>query len=426
MAYHLAVDLGASSGKLILGSLESGKLVTEEVYRFENHIIPKEGSLCWNLPLLFDEIKKGIKKCVTGGKKPVSISIDTWGVDFVLLDKKNQMLGEAVSYRDKRTEGLMEEVFKLLPKEEIYQKTGIQFLPFNTLYQLIAIKKQNPSLLDHARTFLMLPDYFHFLLTGKKICEYTNASTTQLVNINSRDWDRDLLSQLNIPLHLFSAIQFPGSRIGNLRDEVAKELGCQMEVILPPTHDTGSAFISVRNPSTTIVLSLGTWALLGIESTIPIFGDAALAGNFTNEGGYVGTYRFLKNRMGLWMIQEVKRLVGHYFTFDRLTELAEQEIFFPTIIDVNHPRFLSPTHMIDEIKLYCKENQLIEPQTEGEIVSCLCNSMVRSYLETIDEIEHISGRKYDTLQIIGGGSRNRFLQNLLKRKCRQQLSIGPL
>lgn len=380
MEYYLAIDIGASSGRHILGSVENGKIKLEEIYRFENGISKIGNEYCWNIEQLFKDIKKGIKKCKEIGKIPTSIGIDTWAVDFVLLDENDKMLGNAVSYRDDRTEGMMEEAFKIIPKDMMYLYTGIQFQRFNTVYQLLSIKKNNPEVLDEAKTFLMIPDYLNFLLTGKKINEYTNASSTQLVNSCERTWDEKILDELGIKKDIFQEIKLPKTNLGTLRKELAEEFGFDMEVILPATHDTGSAFISsVCNDSDSVYLSSGTWSLIGVENRFPICVPQAMEHNFTNEGGIDYRYRFLKNIMGLWVIQEVRRNLDNKYSFGQLVDLAKEHIDFSSIVDVDHDRFLKPENMVEEIKLYCVETSQKVPQEVGEIAMCVFNSLAHCY-----------------------------------------------
>ena len=329
MEYYLAIDIGASSGRHILGSTQNGKLKLEEIYRFENGISKVADEYCWDIDKLFENIKIGIKKCVELGKIPKSVGIDTWAVDFVLLDKNDEILGNAVSYRDDRTEGMMEEVFKIIPKDMMYLYTGIQFQRFNSIYQLLSIKKNKPEILEKAKTFLMIPDYLNFLLTGKKVNEYTNATTTQLVNSFDRTWDPKILDDLGIKKDIFQEIKLPKTKLGGLKKELVKEFGFDMEVVLPATHDTGSAFISsVCNDSDSLYLSSGTWSLIGLENRFPLCVPQTMEYNFTNEGGIDYRFRFLKNIMGLWVIQEVSRNLENKYSFAELVDLARAKADF--------------------------------------------------------------------------------------------------
>ncbi|MEK3988626.1 rhamnulokinase [Robertmurraya sp. FSL R5-0851] len=379
--YSIAVDIGASSGRLMLGHRENGQLQLSELYRFENQIVQKGNHFCWELDRLFDEIKTGLKKCRELGIQPDSIGIDTWAVDFVLLDENDQPLTEAVSYRDPRTDGMMEEVFELISKERLYLETGIQFQKFNTIYQLYSLKKNHPDILAKAKSFLMIPDYLNFLLTGKKSNEYTNATSTQLVNAFTKKWDYELLDILGINKDMFHEIQMPKTILGNLKEELVTELGFDMNVILPATHDTGSA---------------------------------------------VYRFRFLKNIMGLWMIQEVKRNYNHEYSFARLVELAEEAGDFRAIVNVNDDRFLKPDNMIQEIMNYCIETGQSVPSTPGEVAKCVYDSLAASYKETIGEIESIFEKSFDKINVIGGGCQNEMLNQLVADVTNKEVLAGPI
>lgn len=424
--YSIAVDIGASSGRLMLGHRENGLLQLSELYRFENKIVQKGSQFCWEIDRLFEEIITGLKKCGELGIKPDSIGIDTWAVDFVLLDENDQPLTEAVSYRDPRTDGMMEEVFELISKERLYLETGIQFQKFNTIYQLYSLKKNQPDILAQAKSFLMIPDYLNFLLTGKKSNEYTNATSTQLVNAFTKKWDYELLDILGINKDMFHDIQMPKSILGNLREELVSELGFDMNVILPATHDTGSAVISVPEEESTIYISSGTWSLMGTENHFPICVTKALDYNFTNEGGIDYRFRFLKNIMGLWMIQEVKRNYDHEYSFAKLVELGEEAGDFRAIVNVNDDRFLKPDNMIQEIMNYCIETGQSVPGTPGEVAKCVYDSLAASYQETIGEIESIFEKSFDKINVIGGGCQNEMLNQLVADVTNKEVLAGPI
>lgn len=427
MEYHLAIDIGASSGRHILGFIEDDKLKLEEIYRFSNGIKRVNDEYCWDLKNLFLEIKNGIKKCKEIGKIPKSIGIDTWAVDFVLLDENEDILGNTVAYRDDRTEGIMEEVFKIIPKDMLYLYTGIQFQRFNTIYQLMAIKKKNPENLKKAKTFLMIPDYFNFLLTGKKVNEYTNATSTQLVNSFDKTWDDNILNSLEINKEMFQEIKLPKTNLGNLRSELVEEFGFNMEVILPATHDTGSAFISsVCNDEDSVYLSSGTWSLMGVENRFPICVPQSMNYNFTNEGGIDYKFRFLKNIMGLWIIQEVKRVYKDKYSFQELVIKAKEAECFKSIIDVNQDRFLNPENMITEIQDYCKETNQDIPKTPGEVAYCVFNSLGISYRESIKELEEIFEKKYERINVFGGGCQNELLNQLIADRTNKEVLAGPV
>ncbi|WP_251551469.1 rhamnulokinase [Neobacillus muris] len=424
--YSIAVDIGASSGRLILGWLENGSLKLDEIHRFENKIVKKGDHFCWEVDKLFQEIKNGLKKCAEVGIKPDSIGIDTWAVDFVLLDENDQPITEAVSYRDPRTDGMMEEVFQIISKERLYLETGIQFQKFNTIYQLYSIKKNHPEILEKAKTFLMIPDYLNYLLTGKKANEYTNATSTQLVNAFTKKWDHQLLDVLGINKDMFQEINVPKTVLGTLKEELVSELGFDMEVILPATHDTGSAVIAVPEQDGTIYISSGTWSLIGTENYFPICVTKALDYNFTNEGGIDYQFRFLKNIMGLWMIQEVKRNYNDEYSFARFVELAEEAKDFKAIVNVNDDRFLKPDSMVQEIMNYCVETGQPVPNTPGEVAKCVYDSLAVSYQDAVKEIEEIFEKQFEKINVIGGGCQNEMLNQLIADVTNKEVNAGPI
>lgn len=424
--YSIAVDIGASSGRLILGHFENGLIKLDEIHRFKNQIIKKGESFCWDIDFLFQEIINGLKKCQVRGIRPDSIGIDTWAVDFVLLDEEGRRLTDAVSYRDPRTDGMMEEVFKLIPKEDLYLETGIQFQKFNTIYQLYSLKKSHPEILNKAKSFLMIPDYLNFLLTGKKVNEYTNATSTQLVNAFTKQWDYELIETLGINKDMFHEIQLPTSLVGTLKEELVSELGFDLKVLLPATHDTGSAVISVPEQDETIYISSGTWSLMGVENRFPICVPKALEYNFTNEGGIDYRFRFLKNIMGLWMIQEVKRNYQDEYSFADFVVLAEKAKDFRAIVNVNDDRFLKPDNMIEEIQKYCIETKQPIPSTPGEVAKCVYDSLAESYLETVTEIEEIFEKTFDKINVIGGGCQNEMLNQMLAEVTGKDVYAGPV
>ncbi|MDN7242126.1 rhamnulokinase [Planococcus sp. N028] len=424
--YCLSVDIGASSGRLVLGNLEKGRLELEEVHRFGNEIIEKNGHFCWNIEALFDEIKSGVKKCGNLGIVPVSIGIDTWAVDFVLLDEHDQLLTDAVAYRDPRTDGVMEEVTEIFMKERLYLETGIQFQKFNTIYQLYALKKQQPELLEKAKTFLMIPDYLHFLLTGKKTNEYTNATSTQLINAFTRNWDKDIIRELGFNYEMFQEIKMPKTVLGPIKKELAAEFGFTMDVILPATHDTGSAVLAIPQLEDTIYISSGTWSLIGVENYFPICVTKALDYNFTNEGGMDYQFRFLKNIMGLWMIQEVRRNYSNRYSFSDLVELSKAVTETTALVNVDDSRFLKPENMVEEIQGYCMETGQKVPESPGEIAKCIFESLVNSYQRAVFEIEDIFEKEFKSINVIGGGSQNELLNQLIADTTKKEVFAGPV
>ncbi len=424
--YYLAVDIGASSGRHILGHLENGKIELEEIYRFENGMDHKDGKLLWNVERLFGEILNGMKKCKELGKLPVSMAIDTWAVDYVLLDEKDQILGDTYGYRDHRTDGMDAEVAKILPETELYARTGIQKQIFNTIYQLMAVEKKTPEIMKQAKTLLMLPDYFGFRLTGNKLSEYTNGSTTQLVDPHTYQWDKELIQSLGYPEEIFLPLKMPGSKVGNLLPQIREEVGYDLEVVLCGSHDTASAVMTVpQTEGDGIYISSGTWSLMGIESLEPIITKEAAAANLTNEGGYDHRFRFLKNIMGLWMIQSVRHEYQDAYSFAQLCDMAEESRDFSSRVDVNDQSFLSPDSMIEAIKQYCQKTGQPVPETVGELAAVVYRSLAQSYGETVKELETIAGRIYDSIHIIGGGSNAAYLNQLTADATGKTVYAGP-
>lgn len=427
MKYFLAVDIGASSGRHILGYIEDSKIKLEEIYRFENGIKKVDEEYCWDIKHVFNEIKNGMKKCRELNKIPKSMGIDTWGVDFVLLDENDDVLGNTVSYRDRRTEGMIDELSKVISKDKLYFHTGIQFNRINTIYQLFSLKRSKPELLEKSKTFLMIPDYLNFLLTGKKVNEYTDASTSQLINSFDKTWDKEILRELGIPSEIFQEISMPKTKLGGLREELKSELGFDVEVILPATHDTGSAFISsVCNDEDSVYLSSGTWSLIGVENRFPICVPQSMEYNFTNEGGIDYRFRFLKNIMGLWIIQEVKRNFNNEYSFSELVDEARKASYLESIIDVDNDRFLNPDNMVCEIQNYCKENKLIVPESVGEIAFCAFNSLAHSYKKAVDDLEVIFEKEFKRINIFGGGCQNNLLNELVANVTGKEVLAGPI
>lgn len=423
--YYLAVDIGASSGRHILGSIENGKIILEEVYRFENGLEEKDGHLCWNFDRLFSEIKSGLKRCGELGKIPSSIGIDTWGVDFVLLDKSGSVLGNTIAYRDSRTSGMDSEVAKIIEPNDLYTRTGIQKQIFNTIYQLTALKKEHPDYLEKAESFLMVPEYFNFLLTGLKKNEYTNATTTQLVNAKTRTWDTELMTKLGINSSIFGELSLPKTVVGNLLPAIRDEVGFDCEVVLPATHDTGSAVMAVP-ANDGIYLSSGTWSLMGVELTEPDCSIHSQNMNFTNEGGYDYRFRYLKNIMGLWIIQSARRELDRKYSFDELCDMARSSDSFQSRIDVNNSSFLSPKNMTQAIKDYCENTKQKVPQTIGELFACIYHSLASSYGETVREIEVITNRTYPVIHIVGGGAKDDYLDLLTAQYTGKEVQAGPV
>lgn len=424
--YYAAVDMGASSGRLILGHMENGRMELEEIHRFENGMVKKDGELCWEFDRIFKEIVAGLKKCKEIGKIPVSMGVDTWGVDFVLLDKDDKVLGNTVGYRDHRTEGMDEEVYKLIPVEELYARTGIQKAIYNTIYQLMAVKTKHPEYLEQAETLLHVPDYFHFLLTGQKTCEYTEATTGQMVNAQTKDWDYEIIDKLGYPRRIFQKLIMPGTSVGHLTEELQKEVGFDVEVVAPATHDTGSAVLAVpANDDDFIYISSGTWSLMGIERKTPDCSPKSCELNFTNEGGYAGRFRYIKNIMGLWMIQSVRHEVNDKYSFAEICAMAEEAKDFPSRVNANDECFLSPENMTEEVKDYCRRTGQKVPETMGEIATVIYTSLADCYAKTAKELEEITGRTYSRIHVVGGGSNAGYLNELTAKATGKEVHAGP-
>lgn len=430
MNYYLAVDIGASSGRHILAHLENGKIILEEIHRFKNGMTQKEGHLVWNHQSLFDEILSGMKKCKDLGKIPQSMGIDTWAVDYALLDENDELLGPIYGYRDKRTEGMDKEVYQFISEEKLYERTGIQKQPFNTIYQLMAHKLSEDCVLSKAKSMLMIPDYFHFLLTGIKATDYTNASTTQLVSPDTKDWDYELIDMLGYPRGIFEKIVTPGNILGTLTSEIQNKVGFNCQVVLPPTHDTASAVMAVPYCSSgefgnVLYISSGTWSLMGTELKEANCSQNSRLSNITNEGGYDYRFRFLKNIMGMWMINSARAQVAPDTSFAEICERASKEKI-SSIVDANDSRFLAPDNMALEVQKACKESGQQVPEGMWQIAAVIYNSLARCYANTVNEIEKITGCKYDKIHVVGGGANATYLNQLTANACKIPVYAGPI
>ena len=424
--YYAAVDMGASSGRLMVGWTENGKMQLEEIHRFENGMVKKYDELCWEFDRIFREIVTGLKKCKELGKIPVSLGVDTWGVDFVLLDKDGGVLGNTVGYRDHRTDGMDEEVYKIISQNDLYARTGIQKAIYNTIYQLMAVKKKYPQYMEQADSLLFVPDYFHYLLCGKKVNEYTEATTSQLINAQTNDWDYELMDMLGYKKAMFNELVMPGTSLGNLRPELAEEIGYDLEIVVPCTHDTGSAVLAVpANDDDFVYISSGTWSLMGVEMARPDCSQQSCDLNFTNEGGYNHRFRHLKNIMGLWMIQSVRHEYGDKYGFAEICEMAEEAKDFPSRVDANDNCFLSPDNMTQAVKDYCKNSGQQVPETLGEIATVIYTSLAECYARTVKELEETTGRTYSRIHVVGGGSNAGYLNELTAKATGKEVHAGP-
>ncbi len=426
--YYLAVDIGASSGRHVLGCVRDGKIILEEVYRFENGLVRKNGRLCWDSARLFREIVSGMKRCAELGKAPASVGIDTWGVDFALLDADGELIGDTVGYRDSRTQGMDAEVEKLIPAEELYRRTGIQKQSFNTIYQLMAVKLTQPDQLRRAGHFLMMPEYFNYLLTGKIKNEYTNATTTGLLHAEKKNWDFELIGKLGLPASIFGPVFLPTTEVGGLKPEIRAEVGYDCKVVLPATHDTGSAVMAVPAAAgeRSAFLSSGTWSLMGVERPEPDCREESRKANFTNEGGFDYRFRFLKNIMGLWIIQSARHELPEKRSFDELCEAARQCGSFPSRIDVNDGSFLAPDNMTEAIRAYCRRTGQRVPESVGEIFAVVYHSLAESYAGTVRGLEEVTGGKLDAIRIVGGGTKDEYLNELTAQATGKKVLAGPV
>ncbi len=442
MKHYLAIDIGASSGRHILGSVQDGKIRLDEVYRFANGQIRKDGHDCWNIAGLVESVKAGIdeaaKKC-----EIASIGIDTWGVDFVLLDEHGELCSDAVAYRDARTAGADAEIeARVMQFDELYARCGIQKTSFNTIYQLWALKKEHPEQLEKAASFLMIPEYLNYALTGNIVHEYTDSSTTSLLDAAKKDWDYDLIEKLGLPRRIFGRLEMPGATVGEYKG---------IKVVLPAMHDTASAYLAVpARDDKAVYLSSGTWSLLGVENDAPITTGASCAANFTNEGGAWGRYRFLKNIMGLWMIQSIRRELngvqyvegkaadataealetladyekGREYSFQDLSMMARGNGYNVTV-DVNDQRFLNPKSMIAEVSAAAAENGLA-PATVGDLMQCVYRSLAECYADAIATLSDITGKTYTSINIVGGGSKDKYLNSLTAEATGLEVFTGPV
>lgn len=427
---YLAVDIGASSGRHIVGTVENGIMSLHEVYRFENRLIEKNGHLCWDMESLARSVVDGLKAAHDAGYTPATVGIDTWAVDFLLLDADGNPVGDPVAYRDNRTATMREELEGTLPFAELYSRTGIQYQPFNTVYQLCALKKEHPEQLAAAEHFLMVPDFLNYCLTGVMANEYTNASTTALVGAESKDWDDEIIQRLGLPRKIFGKICTPGTALGQLRTDVRDYVGFDCTVVLPATHDTGSAFLAVpARDDNAVYLSSGTWSLLGVENLTPITTSASMQANFTNEGGYEYRYRYLKNIMGLWMIQSVRRELGEKTgtrpSFPELIAAAQGSSEFSGIVSTGDDRFLAPKSMIEEVKAACADDGKPVPSTTGEVMQTIYNSLSHDYQTAIQELQSLTGKQYTSINIVGGGSQDMYLNQMTANAAGLPVFAGP-
>lgn len=417
MTYYLAIDIGASSGRHILSHIESERLVLEEIYRFDNNLTQSKDGLVWDTDSLFSEVLNGIKKCKEIGKIPKSIAIDTWGVDYVLLDENKKEIKPCYCYRDGRTNAVVDEVESLVSPARLYAKTGIQKQNFNTIYQLYADKKNGK--LEKAKYFLMMPEYLSFKLTGVCKNEYTNATTTGLVNAKTKTWDSQIIHALGLTEDLFKPLFLPSNLVSDLRADIQKAVGFNSTVLFAPSHDTASAVCACPMADNDLYISSGTWSLIGTEITEPILKDNARKLNFTNEGGIDYRFRFLKNYMGMWLFQNIRRNLDKSMTYDEMMELAkncgEYKYF-----DVNDSTLVAPKNMIDAI------GKLIGSDDLRLILNSAYHSLAKSYSEAVAEIEAVTGKRFNAIHIVGGGCQDKYLNALTRDYTGKSVTAGPI
>lgn len=424
MNYVLAIDIGASSGRHILGWIENGRLQTKEVYRFENSMFrADDGHDHWDIESIFGHVIKGMQECARINCIPQSVAIDTWGVDYVLLDEAYMPVEAPFAYRDRRTDGMDRQFDKEMPFEELYRRTGIAKNSFNTLYQLLAEKKEN---LVKAKHLLFIPCYLNYLLSGVAVNEYSFASTSALLDMRTGDWEKTVLEKAHIdPALLGEKPVMPGTVLGKLNDNIAKRVGYHCTVIAPCTHDTGCAFMSVPGNENHVIISSGTWSLLGIVADKPETGRDAMLSGFTNEGGYGGSIRFLQNIMGLWMIQSVRKEWNKKYTFSEMASLAQNAQPVPVTIDVNNKRYLAPESMIEEIKKNVVENGYPESLSDGQIIAVVLKGLAVCYKKAIENMEKITHKHFTGINIIGGGCNNRVLNQWTSDITKLPVYAGP-
>jgi len=419
MTYYLAIDIGASSGRHILGWIEDTKIQTEEIYRFENGFHEVDGNLIWDEEALFHEVLLGIKRCKELNKLPKTIAIDTWGVDYVLLDKNQEVIKPVFCYRDGRGDKAMQQVEEIISSQELYQRGGVQKLGFNTIYQLYSDKQSGR--LEKAGSFLMIPAYLSYRLTGTAKNEYTNATTGGFVNAKTYRYDKELTDKLGLPGHLFDTLSEPGESLGYFTDEVEQFVGFSAEVRFCASHDTACAVAATPMKKDDIYISSGTWSLIGTEIETPVLTEEAQLGNYANEGGIQHRFRFLKNYMGMWLFQNIRKNLNKSMTYDEMMQAAEEsESFYK--IDVNAKEFMAPDNMIEAIRSYLNMPEL----PLGEVINSVYHSLAMNYAEAVRDIERLAGIHAGAIHIVGGGSKDGYLNRLTAKYTGKPVTAGPV
>lgn len=418
MGKVIAVDLGAESGRVTTVTFDGNRFILDEVHRFPNTPVMLRGTIYWDVLRLWQDISLGLEKASQDAK---GIGVATWGVDFGLLDRDGNLLSNPVHYRDKRTEGMMEWVFDRVPRREVFEHTGIQFMMLNTLYQYSSLLKTAPAQLEVAQTLLLMPDLINYWLTGEKVSEFSDATTTQMYNPHIGDWDRDMLARLGLPTHILSPIVQPGAQVGT-HDGIP--------VFAPASHDTGSAVVAIPATSEDFAyLSSGTWSLLGLELRHPVISDESYAANVTNEGGAAGTFRFLKNIMGLWLAQQCRatwRSQGSEYSYDELAQLATEAEPFRSFIDPDDEFFFAPGDMPTRIRDFCAKTDQPIPESPAQVIRAVYESLALKYRYALDQLLHISGHKVSRLHIVGGGTQNKLLCQMAADALAREVVTGPV
>ena len=434
---HLAVDLGASSGRVLAGQFDGERFELSELHRFWNGPIRVQDRLVWDVMGLWKSVLEGLQNAAaTYGDSVASVGVDTWGVDFALLGSGDEMLGNARHYRDARNFGMVEKAFETMPREQIFASTGMQFMEINSLYQLLALSLQNRPLLDAAEDFLMIPDLFHWLLTGEKTNEFSDATTTQMLNPRTGTWATDILSAFEIPEKLFREPTQPGTNLGPVLSSVAESTHfSDVQVIVPGSHDTASAVLAVPAESTLSAspdwcyISSGTWSLMGVEVPDPVITDKCAEFNFTNEGGVGGTVRLLKNIGGLWLVQECRRIwaeEGRDYSWDQMTAMASDAAPLASFVNPDLPELVAPNHMPNAIRAICKKSGQTVPETDGAVIRCALESLAMRYRQVLGWLEELTGATIQTIHIVGGGSQNEQLNQMAAGACNRRVVAGPV
>jgi rhamnulokinase len=435
---HLAIDVGASSGRVLAGSVSQSGFQLEEIHRFENGPVHLGKRLVWNLLSVWEEILQGLFLAANRfGDRICSVGADTWGVDYVLLDRNDDQVGPAFCYRDHRTQGMLEQAFQRMSRQEIFANTGLQFMEINTAYQLLSMRLEGSPLLDIAEQFLMIPDYIHWQLSGEKCNEFTNASTTQLLDPQTCDWSSPVIEALEIPVSMFCKPVQPGTKLGKITPYVVNRTGLNpaVDVILPATHDTGSAVLAV--PAATFAqsqpdwcyISCGTWSLMGVELDAPNLSQSCQMFNFTNEGGVGGSVRLLKNISGLWIVQQCReqwRREGRDLGWSELSRLASEATSMMAVVDPDDAAFGAPVNMPEAIQGYCRRTNQQVPRSEGELIRCALESLALKYRMVLEMLEQVVGQPLSTIHMVGGGVQNRVLCQFAADACNRKVVAGPV